>query len=502
MEIKDLFKELLAICVLVPLLHNFCCADTVWNFSSSSTIYSESIEDSNSVYVWWFSSSYWHQEDIYFCISSQDFPFYYEYNYSQDYILVDSSVYCSDYTIWISDEDMYFYNDSHWDSDKYINWTIYYSTSPITYSSWPSVLTVNDLIPWHLLYTWTKTATTSFSNVFNYWNNGSWTYCVKFTSSNPLKVYLWFANGWTTSPSNQYTLREDQYNNWICLYWNKSYFNVKTDSSTTTYSYEIFKLTDLLNTEIDINYCTWNNLCPAASCKTGYTIIRRDMTDANNRPSITYDINSVDTIYLKYYPSEGHYSVWDLNLSSYGWRVNEDNRIKKSYINTGYCTWHNLCPVVSCDYSEYESQINSLSWSLNSCQNTLWASSSSLSSCQNSLNSCLSANCPSVWVSWSSLFINDIQHLGASNIYMSIPEEISRDYSYSNSWEIMEIDVEWYNVDYDYINNVVDIQKYKPSDEDFNNIIWILAQYMPIIVIFIGLLFLYKLLKKPFKSKL
>lgn len=188
--------------------------------------------------------------------------------------------------------------------------------------------------------------------------------------------------------------------------------------------------------------------------------------------------------------------TWSDNYScDYSWYILESD------INTWYCVDNNLCPVASCDYSEYESQINSLSWSLNSCQNSLWASSISLASCQNSLNSCLSANCPSVWVSRSSLFINDIQHLWASNIYMTIPEEFDRDYSYSNSWESMEIDIEWYNVDYDKINWLVSLQSYKPTSEDFTKLVSNLWGYFKILVFLLFAYILIKWIKNIFKSK-
>ena len=283
---------------------------------------------------------------------------------------------------------------------------------------------ISDYIPWNILFSWSKSFSSAwYSNMFNYWDYGAWTYCLKFSSTSPQTLSMWFANGWTTAPTNLYSLYNDQYWNWICLYWNKPYLNVKLNSSSNTIDYEVYKLTDLLDSQFNCPVSSW----VGSSCNT-----------------------------------------WAI-LSWY---------ILESSINQSYCLNNWLCPSCPTIDEEY---------------------------CINNFNLISPSSCPvcSGGVSnWSSLWINNIQHLGASNIYMSIPEEISRDYSYSNSWEIMEVDVEGYNVDYDYINNVVEIQKYKPSDEDFNNIVWILAQYMPIIVIFIGLLFLYKLLKKPFKSKL
>jgi len=108
-------------------------------------------------------------------------------------------------------------------------------------------------------------------------------------------------------------------------------------------------------------------------------------------------------------------------------------------------------------------------------------------------------DCPNVWV--SNVFINDLFHPWAFNIVMNIPEEIDWDYAYTNSWENMNIDVFGYNVDYEKIQSVVDLQNYKPTDEDFTEIIWILAPYSKIIIFFVVLFSLWAMIKKPFKSK-
>ena len=503
MKIKDLFKELLAICVLVPLLHNFCSSDSLINFSqyhnnSISQDYVFYYSNSNLSwsyiksawqwnYAWNFYLNSWVNIDSIF-ISSNDYSLikksstYYEaslvvccnsssttsacFNVSNSstfyYPAVawtwisftsDFSFSCSwwnylhivPYTIVNNTSDFVFVDYSLnwsyvWSSCDYssyestinsLSWSLASCQSDLTScqnsssnSSCQSTWYISDYIPWNILFSWSKSFSSAwYTNMFNYWDYGAWTYCLKFSSTSPQTLSMWFANGWTTAPTNLYSLYNDQYWNWICLYWNKPYLNVKLNSSSNTIDYEVYKLTDLLDSQFNCPVSSWGG----SSCNT-----------------------------------------WAI-LSWY---------ILVSSINQSYCVNNWLCPSCPTIDEEY---------------------------CINNFNLISPSSCPvcSGGVSnWSSLWINNIQHLWASNIYMSIPEEISRDYSYSNSWEIMEVDVEGYNVDYDYINNVVEIQKYKPSDEDFNNIVWILAQYMPIIVIFIGLLFLYKLLKKPFKSKL
>lgn len=108
--------------------------------------------------------------------------------------------------------------------------------------------------------------------------------------------------------------------------------------------------------------------------------------------------------------------------------------------------------------------------------------------------------CESWSVNWSALYINNVQHLGGAIIRVDIPEEIERDYTQGTGE--FDLDVVGYNVDYEAIQNKIDIQNYKPSQEDFNNVIWVLAWYMPLIVILIWFVVILALIKKPFKSKL
>lgn len=178
------------------------------------------------------------------------------------------------------------------------------------------------------------------------------------------------------------------------------------------------------------------------------------------------------------------------------------------------------CQSEECDYSDYVplsdyntclSDLNTATWNYQSCQssiswyvNSLNNCSSNLNQCSTSLSSCLSANCPNnTWsVSWSALFINNIQHIWAPIIRMTIPEELSWDYAYTDSGNNMDIEIEGYNVDYDYINWVVNIQKYKPTTEDFTNIVSNLWSYFKILVFLLFAFIVIKWITKPFKSKL
>ena len=116
--------------------------------------------------------------------------------------------------------------------------------------------------------------------------------------------------------------------------------------------------------------------------------------------------------------------------------------------------------------------------------------------------------CPSSWggdcwtwsINWSSLFINDIQHLWKPIITIDIPEEINWDYTSTDTE--FSVEVIGYNVDYEKMNQVLSIQKYIPSSEDFTQVVWILAPYMKILVFVLFVYIVIRRLKKPFSSKM
>ena len=132
----------------------------------------------------------------------------------------------------------------------------------------------------------------------------------------------------------------------------------------------------------------------------------------------------------------------------------EYNLIPISSVDSSYCTTNNLCPSNSCPVG---------SW----------------------------------WV--SSLYINDILHVGAPFIYMDIPQEIGWDYVYTQWWTNMIIDVEWYNVDYDKIEGIVNTQSYTPDEYDLNSIITnVIPLFVPWLVIILFIYFIFRLIKKIF----
>lgn len=102
-------------------------------------------------------------------------------------------------------------------------------------------------------------------------------------------------------------------------------------------------------------------------------------------------------------------------------------------------------------------------------------------------------------IQWSSIFINDIQHNSSENINITIPEEINRDYTWDE--ENLYIYVNWYNVDTEYIDSIIRTQIYKPSSEDFTNVVWLLAPYSKYLVFLLFVFIIWAWIRKSFKSK-
>lgn len=105
-----------------------------------------------------------------------------------------------------------------------------------------------------------------------------------------------------------------------------------------------------------------------------------------------------------------------------------------------------------------------------------------------------------VW-SWgvSELFINNISHIWAPLINITIPEEFEWDYTWND--EEFDLNVIWYNVDTEYIDWIIRTQNYKPTSEDFTQLVWMLAPYSKYLLFLLFVFIIWAWIKKPFKSK-
>lgn len=258
------------------------------------------------------------------------------------------------------------------------------------------------------------------------------------------------------------------------------------------------------NVYTNVNVSNWNCYQFSWFDLSSYTDINLSFDLGSTYINFSYNNNNLDML--------NGYMVCSPSRIAIQWRITTYNpnpsfiitEIQESLIYNYSETY--TCQSSSCDYSEYESQINTLSWNLATCEwmyNRLETDYDLLSwnynTCVSDLNSCMN-NSSCEWdIQWSSLFINDNQVLWNKNIFINIPFEY--EYSYTNEWEDFELDVVWLDQDEEYIEWVLSVQNYKPTSEDFTELISTLAPYSKILIFCLFLFILWAWLKKPFKSK-
>ena len=101
----------------------------------------------------------------------------------------------------------------------------------------------------------------------------------------------------------------------------------------------------------------------------------------------------------------------------------------------------------------------------------------------------------------SQLVINDIEMSGSTVINISIPEELERDYNYDVETNNLEIEIIGYWYDQEKMQQMVNTQYYQPTAEDMNNLIWKIAEFIPLLAIMLLFVRTWYIIKKwIFKS--
>lgn len=98
---------------------------------------------------------------------------------------------------------------------------------------------------------------------------------------------------------------------------------------------------------------------------------------------------------------------------------------------------------------------------------------------------------------FSQLFINNLEFQSHPVINIEIPDYITWDYTWTESWFNLYI-WSWYDVDY--INSIIDINSYRPTSEDFTYMfVSGLTLIFPYIFVALLIIFIWKLIKRIFK---
>ena len=259
-----------------------------------------------------------------------------------------------------------------------------------------------------------------------------------------------FSSADQTIPSSNFLA--NKYDLWVqwyeSVYRNYAKYDVSSMSSSTKvilrdwYSMVCFRRTNWTSCQYSFDNSTW------------YNVAENSLTCRNWQWDFYMKSCSSSNLFPYFF------EVWDWLLPNYTSMQcqTEYNLIPISSVDSNYCTTNNLCPT-----------------------------------CQ------ICPVCPvgSWWV--SSVYINDILHVGSPFIYMNIPEEIDWGYAYTQWWTNMNIDVVWYNQDNEKIEWIITIQNYKPDRYDFTNLVSnVIPLFVPWLCIILLLYFIFRFIKKVF----
>lgn len=329
--------------------------------------------------------------------------------------------------------------------------------------------------------------------VSNYFNVGNPSY-YQFMPHNDLQDnsitdwFMCFEIGWKF---NNLSITDANWNNIVYLHWQE----IENPASPICYFLSDFSQTYNLMIQSNYNitvqyfymYALQTPPTPQVSCYTWVMNIKLFNWNTNTENNLYYEFSP----YSPYNAVYSIYFTWVNTTTMQNWVLFEwnDCSLVQSDLytcidNYSICDW-NLRSCQS-DLSTATGYIDSLEWEISQC-------SQDLINCSNSSNTW---SCES-WSNWSALYINDIQHLWKPNIFITIPEEIN--WTYTSEWDDFDLNVSWYNVDTEYIENVIDIQNTKPSQDDFNKIISeVIPLFVPWLFIILFIYFVFRLVKKVF----
>lgn len=172
-----------------------------------------------------------------------------------------SCTYSSDYILWSSSSDCSTIESelSQCQSDLTTCQNSSSSPSCDTTDTVSSLIEDNIIYSWQVALNWTNYVTMFDYNSDNKWE---WTYCVNITNVWSVSQFqMWFTDSSTWTPTNLYSLYNNQAWQWICLFWNKRYFRIKPNSSSNiSLTYQVYKLSDLYSDSVCINNeISWND---------------------------------------------------------------------------------------------------------------------------------------------------------------------------------------------------------------------------------------------------
>lgn len=188
---------------------------------------------------------------------------------------------------------------------------------------------------------------------------------------------------------------------------------------------------------------------------------------------------------------------WNTNdITNYNWDIYLELWDNVSYsIDDSW--WDDLMYNFTASCPSCPSTWEILSWYILESDITQWY-------CETQFDLISPEDCPSSWtwswsgdIMWSSFWVNDRQILWGSNIYLYIPDWL--DWSYTYVDQDLQVDVV-NEGDEDYIEDILTVQSYHPSSEDFTvSFVWFLTLVLPYVIVALFCIFVFKIIKKIFK---
>lgn len=93
--------------------------------------------------------------------------------------------------------------------------------------------------------------------------------------------------------------------------------------------------------------------------------------------------------------------------------------------------------------------------------------------------------------------LNGIPFEDLASVNVEVPEELAFDYS-QNGAEL-NINISWYNVNTEYMDDIIEKQSFIPSNEDLSAVVQSFVPYMSIMIFVLFLIFVFNIIKKVFK---
>lgn len=283
-----------------------------------------------------------------------------------------------------------------------------------------------------------------------------------------------------------------QNTNWVAVF-NDSFFNWSDCDRLIDSSNNV-----LNSSAIVCTYLRRSNSNSSSTATLVWNAIWNLYWNIENAWSTYVQVNSSQCVFVRTWQKLEVWYANNLSLSAisgwFFWFTIVDFNIANSYFD--YSVSCPSCPSCPNQYTSLECQTE---------YNLIPISEVTKNYCEINFDLIDPIDCPSSPSSWSwdvqrsALYVNNVQYNGAPNLYVNINDLLDYSMTYVE-WSAV-IDVDWYKADTWYMNNILTIQEYHPSSEDFTiAFVSFMTLALPYVIVILFVVFVRKLIRKIFKS--